>query len=101
MSERSHDRPWEIGFAPWAATSTSEVWAEYLAVLEDARRDARPEDLDRALDIALRSAALETGAIEGLYATSRGVTRTVALQGAMWHAELEKIGPDVKGHFEA
>ncbi len=51
--------------------------------------------------MALRSAALETGAIEGLYSTNRGITRTVALQGAMWEAELDKLGPDVRGHFEA
>ena len=49
----------------------------------------------------LRSAALETGAIEGLYVTTRGVTRIVALQGALWEAELDKLGVDVRGHFEA
>jgi Fic family protein len=57
--------------------------------------------LEAAVDIALRSAALETGAIEGLYATTRGVTQTVALQGAVWEAELDKLGADVRGHFEA
>ncbi|HVC76029.1 MAG TPA: hypothetical protein VND96_05870, partial [Candidatus Micrarchaeaceae archaeon] len=41
-----------------------------------------------------RAAAFETGAIEGLYPTTRGITRMVALQGAMWEAELEKLGPD-------
>jgi Fic family protein len=49
----------------------------------------------------MRTAAVQTGAIEGLYHASRGVTRAVALQAALWEAELDKIGPDVRGHFEA
>ena len=88
-------------FSAWAATSISSAWEDFLAPLDVARKDATPEDADKALEFALRSAALETGAIEGLYATNRGITRMVALQGAMWEAELDKLGPDVRGHFAA
>jgi Fic family protein len=88
-------------FTEWRDLSVGSAWPDFLSLLDQARKEARPDDLARALDVALRSAALESGAIEGLYATSRGITRTVALQGSLWEAELEKLGPDVRGHFEA
>ena len=88
-------------FTEWQDLSASSAWSEFLSALDLARSNAAPEDLSGAVEVALRSAALESGAIEGLYATSRGVTRMVALQGAMWEAELDKLGPDVRGHFEA
>ena len=90
-----------IPVSDWDAGGLSTAWHEYLALLDEARSNAQEPDLKRAVDFALRSAALETGAIEGLYATARGVTRTVALQGAMWEAALDEIGPDVRGHFAA
>ncbi len=88
-------------FSTWADASVGGAWSEFSTALNSAREAAEPSDLQIALSIALRSAALETGAIEGLYATTRGITRTVALQGAMWEAELENLGGDVRGHFEA
>ena len=88
-------------FSAWADVAVGNTWSEFLAELDRMRDAATAEDFQAALDVALRSAALESGAIEGLYSTSRGVTRTVALQGAMWEAELEKLGGDVRGHFEA
>jgi Fic family protein len=88
-------------FSEWELATISSAWAEFLASLDLVRQSAAPADLQRALEVALRSAALETGAIEGLYSTSRGVTRIVALQGALWEVELDKLGPEVRGHFEA
>jgi Fic family protein len=85
----------------WPVPAVSDAWQEFQTLFAAARADADEATLTRALDFAVRSAALETGAIEGLYQTSRGITRTVALQGAMWEAALEEIGPDVRGHFEA
>jgi hypothetical protein len=83
-------------FSAWADLGVGSAWAEFLEALEFARRIATPSDLEAALDLAVRAAGLETGAIEGLYSTNRGVTRTVALQGAMWEAELEKLGSEVR-----
>jgi Fic family protein len=85
----------------WPLLEVSPVWQEFQALFAVARSEASEETLGRAIDFALRSAALETGAIEGLYQTSRGVTRTVAVQAAMWEVALEEIGPEVRGHFEA
>lgn len=88
-------------FDAWKELAVSSAWAEYLSALDEVRRAADPTDVERAVEFALRSAALETGAIEGLYKTTQGITRAVALQGTLWEAELEKLGPDVRGHFEA
>lgn len=88
-------------FAAWAGIRVGGAWVETLAALRDFQDDATQIDLDATIEYALRAAAMESGAIEGLYSTSRGVTRTVALQGAMWEAELAKLGSDVRGHFEA
>lgn len=46
--------------------------------------------LTRAHEVAKRAAAIETGAIEGLYQIDRGITITIAMQTAMWHNALEK-----------
>ncbi len=88
-------------FSEWVSAEVGAAWVDFLDALNAEREAATPADLETALDLALRSAALETGAIEGLYATTRGITRTVALQGAMWEAELKKLGSEVRGHFEA
>lgn len=94
-------------YRPFAALSFWEfperpaVWNDFETIFDNARDDASDSATTRALTFALRSAALETGAIEGLYATTRGITRTIALQGALWEAALDEIGEDVRGHFDA
>ncbi len=85
----------------WVFPERPAVWNDFATIFEKARADASDSDTTSALTFALRSAALETGAIEGLYATTRGITRTIALQGALWEAALDEIGTDVRGHFDA
>lgn len=75
-------------FADWSGVRIGVAWEEFLAGLEAAKKQATQDEVSGALRFALRSAALETGAIEGLYTSTRGITRTVALQGAMWEVEL-------------
>lgn len=100
MIEESRYGPF-ADFSNWEQASVSRAWADFVAPLDLARDAASAEDVHRGLEFVLRAAAFETGAIEGLYPTTRGITRMVALQGAMWEAELEKLGPDVRGHFDA
>lgn len=90
-------------FEDWCTDTQTpgESWSEYLQAFKSASSALGPEALSDVVDVALRSAALETGAIEGLYTTTRGVTMTVAVQAATWEAELEGLGADVRGHFEA
>jgi len=51
--------------------------------------------------IAMRAAAFDTGAIEGLYSTDRGLTLTVATQAAAWEQQVDERGVDVRSLFEA
>ena len=89
-------------FGEWTAkVTTSAVFNDYVAVWEAAKNEATESDKAAALDFVMRSAALETGAIEGLYQTPRGVTVTVAMQAAAWQTTLHDLGDQVQGHFEA
>jgi Fic family protein len=89
-------------FAEWASrTSVDTVrWDRYNASLKD-KSELSPELLNRAREIAKRAAALDTGAIEGLYEVDRGFTYTVAFETAAWEVELAKKGENVRPLFEA
>jgi Fic family protein len=89
-------------FAEWAAkTSVDTVrWDRYKAELQN-RPATSPDAFKRAYEIVKRAAALDTGAIEGLYEVDRGFTFTVALETAAWELELAKKGENVRSLFEA
>jgi Fic family protein len=89
-------------FDKWASrTSVDSVrWDRYNASLTS-RSELAPETLNRAREIAKRAAALDTGAIEGLYEVDRGFTYTVAFETAAWEVELSKKGENVRSLFEA
>jgi Fic family protein len=89
-------------FAEWASrTSVDTVrWDRYNASLKD-KASLSPDVLSRAREIAKRAAALDTGAIEGLYEVDRGFTYTVAFETAAWEVELAKKGENVRPLFEA
>jgi Fic family protein len=79
-------------FKEWAAATID--LAQWDARCEQVRRLASDDSevLSRALEAAKRAAAIETGAIEGLYDLDRGVTITIATQSAMWDAALRDKG---------
>ena len=89
-------------FAEWAArTSVDTVrWDRYSAELKN-RPASSSDALKRAYEIVKRAAALDTGAIEGLYEVDRGFTFTVAFETAAWEVELAKKGENVRPLFEA
>lgn len=78
-------------------------WLAELATFDVAKTRAKQEDLDRAVKIAARIAAFETGLIERLYATSdRGMTITVAKQAFAWQQALrDDAGDAAEALFEA
>lgn len=78
-----------------------DLWEHDLQWLEAASADASTDDLKRARDIAMRAAAFDTGAIEGLYPTDRGLTLTVATQAVAWEQEVEARSEDARDLFEA
>lgn len=65
------------------------------------RSDASPDLLRRAQDVVSRAAAVDTGALEGLYETDRGFTFTVATQAAVWETLVDKKGQRVRTLIEA
>lgn len=71
----------------------------------DLDRESRNTDqatIRAALDFAVRAAAFDTGAIEGLYETNRRITFAVAAQSAAWEsAVVEASGQAAVRHFEA
>jgi Fic family protein len=89
-------------FAGWQSkTSVDTVrWDRYQAELHD-RPGPSPQVLQRAHEIVKRAAAIDTGAIEGLYEVDRGFTYTVAFETTSWELELARKGENVRPLFEA
>lgn len=70
------------------------------AALEEAKATAGEAELGRAVEIATRYAAVDTGAIEGLYETNRDFTRTIATQATAWQVALQMRGEAVARSIE-
>jgi Fic family protein len=90
-------------FSAWAKLSPADVdlWDRFAASLDERRKTATPEALQAAVEVAIRAAALDTGAIEGLYTVDRGFTMTVALQSLAWEQAIAERGAGVRELFEA
>lgn len=89
-------------FSDWPnEVPNTDLWDDSREAFQAAADDATDADLRRALEIAQRAAAFDTGAIEGLYPTSRGLTFTVAEQAAFWEQEVDAQSADARALFEA
>ena len=84
---------WNVDFDPGVVDAFGER-------LRQARTSATPEAQQRALTIATRYAAVDTGAIEGLYTTDRGFTQTIATQSEFWERALSMRGERVRRSIE-
>ncbi len=78
-----------------------DLWARFSSELNEQKGRATAEQLARAVTVALRAAAIDTGAIEGLYQVDRGFTMSVALQTLTWEHALGERGEGVRELFEA
>jgi Fic family protein len=88
-------------FSDWARNQVDLVrWDRYSAVLEE-RGKVSAEQLAQAREVVKRAAAVDTGAIEGLYEADRGFTFTVATQAAIWEAAVDARGPRVRALIES
>ncbi|HJQ02613.1 MAG TPA: Fic family protein [Jatrophihabitans sp.] len=72
----------------------------FTALMAEAKASAPPEVLSAAVDRVTRSAAVDTGAIEGLYPVTRGFTRTIAEYAANWESVLADRGEPVRRAVE-
>jgi Fic family protein len=90
-------------FEVWRELSarSRETWTEFASSFEARRRQASEEDFTRAVNVAVRAAAVDTAAIEGLYDTDRGFTRSVAFQAAAWEQAFAERGGSARRFFEA
>ena len=88
-------------FGDWAGAAVEESSFDgYASVLEELRRRPDSELLTRAVAVATRAAAIDTGAIEGLYEVDRGFTMTIARGVAAWKRVLAAREPVVRRSFE-
>lgn len=88
-------------FLEWKTTLDEERWDEVRAELAATRERLSEDALKAAVDFTLRTAAIDTGAIEGLYDVDRGFTFSVAMQAVTWDTETEERGADIQRLFEA
>lgn len=87
-------------FSDWKDTYIDiKRWQRYARTAESLKKTDGAE-LERAQRIARRAAAVETGAIEGLYETGRGFTYTVAAQAASWDVLVDSKGTEVRNLLE-
>lgn len=89
-------------FEDWAKTLVDTPrWEAFAAEAEAYREEASSELLRVAQEVVERAAAVDTGAIEGLYDVDRGFTLTVARQAAAWELAVEAKGEGVRALFES
>src|SRR5437773_1746139 len=90
-------------FADWPTASSLDLalWERTCAELGSLPEDGRAADYANARELAMRAAAFETGAIEGLYNTDRGTTMSVATQANAWQSAVRSQGPNALALFEA
>lgn len=90
-------------FVDWPAPTEDDLrlWDRFVFRLREVRGKATSEALQRSVEVAVRAAAMDTGAIEGLYSVDRGFTMTVATQAIAWEHALDEKGENVRVLFEA
>ncbi|MGI8550175.1 MAG: Fic family protein [Dehalococcoidia bacterium] len=89
-------------FREWAALAVdAPTWDAAKSRLDQFRKAASPDDFRHSVEVAMRAAAIDTGAIEGLYTVDRGFTVSVALQTTAWQAGMQEHGENVREFFEA
>lgn len=99
-SEESVDQQY-VPFASasaWSGLVIDEyTWRHWLSRLPELRAAAPQVDVGELIERAMRVAAIETGAIEGLYASDPGFTMRAVTFGAEWALEVEREqGPEVR-----
>jgi Fic family protein len=78
-------------FATWAhAVLPAGMWDATLSLLAERKASAPAGAFDELVEESLRAAAIDTGAIEGLYAVDRGFTFSVISMASAWVAEIEQ-----------
>ena len=89
-------------FEDWSGLRVdTETWDRASKAVLAQRQQATTEQLQRAVQVAMRAAAIDTGAIEGLYEVDHGFTLSIALQSLAWQTVVQERGEDIREFFEA
>jgi Fic family protein len=90
-------------FAAWTEKCSVDLtrWNRYLTPITAASASSNPALFEKAREVASRAAAIETGAIEGLYEVDRGFTYTVAIATATWEATFMEKDKRVRSLIES
>jgi Fic family protein len=83
-------------FVDWVKSFDLSLVDRYAAKLEETKAGLPAELLEAAVVEIMREAAVDTGAIEGLYTTDRGFTHSVAAQVAGWQIQAAEKGEHVE-----
>lgn len=107
MSESDASRPRSSapyepfpGFAEWAVAYDPGAFDAAATLLESDKAAASDEQLKEAVDTATKWAAVDTGAIEGLYDVDRGFTMSVAASATAWQNIAKVKGESVRRSIE-
>ncbi len=85
-------------FVQWCPPFNQQTTDAALSAMDEARQKYGDPAVDTAVTVAARSAAVETGAIEGLYETTRGFTLSIADMTTGWEQKLHRRGMEVERH---
>jgi Fic family protein len=89
-------------FSEWiAAGLDTSRWDRLLRQVMDQRIALGTDATHKAFELVKRAAAVDTGALEGLYTVDRGFTFTIAAASALWEQSLAERGSDVRALVEA
>ncbi len=89
-------------FTEWTGLAVDyEAWTVKFEEFKERRARSSQESLTQAVEVALRAAAVDTGAIEGLYSLPANFTITVATQAPGWEAMVDSMGDSFKALFQS
>jgi Fic family protein len=89
-------------FSEWAAATLDSIrWSRYVAELRERSASVPVAVRQNAVDLAMRAAAIDTGALEGLYDVDRGFTLSIAGKAEGWEARLQAKGTEAVRFMEA
>src|ERR1051325_8298732 len=87
-------------FCEWCGTTVDHIRWDRSSLLIEEDSKLPQSQLERARRIALRAAAVDTGAIEGLYQVDQSFTFSVAMESAAWQIAADEKGEGVRSLIE-
>jgi Fic family protein len=87
--------------AEWPNVVDASIWEVVVHALKTRRENTSPETLAASIRRAMQAAAIDSGAIEGLYEVDRGVTISILSEAATWEATVASHDSNTRELIEA